>query len=451
VNPTETKPKNVIWIFGDQHRSQALGIHGDPNLSTPNIDNLARTGTDFQNALTGSPLCCPCRGSLLTGLYPHKCVPGHEHRMPDSCKTVAHTFHDNGYETAWFGKWHLDGFKEANGRAAFHTIPPERRGGFDTWIGYENNNSQYDCWVHGHKNGGGEIGMYRLPGYETDSLTDLLIDFLKNRKLNADGTDTQPFFASLSVQPPHDPYVAPAIHAGSRNPATIELRPNVPAIPSVVERATNDLTGYYAMIENLDWNVGRVTQALRETGLDESTYIVFFSDHGDMHGCHGQFRKTNPFEESIRVPFIISGGIPNYGRRLPDTPALINHVDVAPTTLGLCGIDTPPWMQGKDLSGFYRRDRPKPELPDSAYLQLVIPTRHHDSVDRPWRGIVTDDGWKFVCLEGQPWLLFNLNEDPYELVNHAFNSRYKEKRQALLERLSKWIDDTGDSFNLPQL
>lgn len=440
--------RNVIWIFGDQHRSQALGMHGDPNLFTPNLDNLARGGVDFPNALMGTPLCCPCRGSLLTSRYPHECVPGHEYPLPPNMPTLSHVFKGNGYETAWFGKWHLDGFREREQRAAFHTVPPDRRCGFDTWLGYDNNNSQYDCWVHGHDRTGREIERYRLPGYETESLTDLLIDFVRGKA----GESASPFFAVLSVQPPHNPYVAPPEFAVRHNPALVKLRPNVPAIPAVEMRARKALAGYYAMIENLDGQVGRIRDVLREVGLDETTTIMFFSDHGDLHGSHGQFLKTSPLEESIRVPFIIGGGVSYYnGQHSGSNPALVNHVDVAPTTLGLCGINPPDWMRGRDLSGFFRADRPRPERPDSAFLQSVIPTGHGDSVDRPWRGIVTDDGWKFVCLEGQPWLMFDLKEDPYELQNFAFNPNYQVKRKSLLDRLRRWIEETGDSFNLPEL
>jgi arylsulfatase A-like enzyme len=198
--------------------------------------------------------------------------------------------------------------------------------------------------------------------------------------------------------------------------------------------------------------VGRIRAALRETGLEESTTLMFFSDHGDLHGSHGQFLKTSPLEESIRVPFIIGGGVPYYGgRKTGANPALVNHVDVAPTSLGLCDLTAPDWMRGRDFSGYFRADRPNPERPDSAFLQSVIPTGHGDSVDRPWRGLVTDDGWKFVCLEGQPWLLFNLNDDPFEQQNLAFNAIYSEKRKSLLERLDRWIRETGDSFKLPEL
>ena len=441
---------NVVWIFGDQHRGQALGCMGDPNLRTPHIDRLAAEGLAFTAAVSGSPLCSPARGSLLTGCYPHRCVPGHEYPLPPGQPTIATVLREAGYRTAYFGKWHVDGFhEEAGRRAAMHIVPPERRGDFDDWIGYENNNSQWDCWVHG---GAGEAAFHeRLPGYETDALTDLLLRFLQERGEEQRAGGGQPFFAALSVQPPHDPYVAPAEWMARHSPADVVLRPNVPPIPRVVEQARRELAGYYAMIENLDWNLGRIRATLDAVGLAQDTHIVFFSDHGDLHGSHGQFRKTAPWEEAIRVPFIIGGHVPQYVHNGGRSGAPINHVDVAPTTLGLCGIDTPPWMAGTDYSGLRVRDRPRPAEPDSAYLQIVVPTRHYDSADRPWRGIVTRDRWKYVVLEHQPWLLFNLDEDPYELANHAHDTRFAVERRRLHERLRAWIEDTGDEFALPML
>ncbi|MBW3625759.1 MAG: sulfatase, partial [Armatimonadetes bacterium] len=313
MNPTQeretaTDRPNVIWIFGDQHRAQALGCNGDPNLHTPNIDRLAAEGVNFTAAVAGTPLCCPCRGSLLTGRYPHHAVPGHEYPLPDGMPTLAQPFKEAGYRTAYFGKWHLDGFKERQHRAAMHIVPPERRGGFETWVGYENNNSQFDCWVHG---GEGESAFHeRLPGYETDALTDLFIAYIKERGEEAARGEGRPFFAALSVQPPHDPYVVPAEWMARHTPPGVILRPNVPNIERVVGQARRELAGYYAMIENLDWNLGRIRAALDAAGLGFNTHIVFFSDHGDMHGSQGQFRKTAPWEEAIRVPFIIGGHIP---------------------------------------------------------------------------------------------------------------------------------------------
>jgi arylsulfatase A-like enzyme len=98
---------NVIWLFGDQHRAQAMGCMGDPNANTPNLDAMASSGVLFPQAVSGMPLCCPFRGSMLTSRYPHKCVPGHEYPLPDGQQTIAHVFKQAGYKTAHFGKWHL--------------------------------------------------------------------------------------------------------------------------------------------------------------------------------------------------------------------------------------------------------------------------------------------------------------------------------------------------------
>lgn len=440
---TTTRP-NIIWLFGDQHRAQATGYSGDPNVYTPNMDRMASDGMEFDQAVGGCPLCCPYRGSLLTSRYPHQAVPGHEYPLPEGMPTVAHAFNDAGYRTAWIGKWHVDGFKEREGRAAFHTVKRERRGGFQTWLGYENNNSQFDCYVHGHDESDDEVEHYRLPTYETDALTDLTIEYIERR-----AKDGNPFFCGLSVQPPHNPYVSPEEWQGRHNPAEIQLRPNVPNIPRVTQDARRHLAGYYGMIENLDWNLGRVRDALDRLGMLHNTHILFFSDHGDMHGSHGQFLKTNPYEESLRVPCIFGGMSPRYDFQTDRHPAPINHVDLAPTSLGLCGITPPSAMQGTDYSGLRLR-KPKPDqYPDSAFCQLVIPTMHGHSTDRPWRGVVTTDGWKYICLEHQPWLMFNLNEDPYEFANLAHNSAYAPQRKHLHDRLAQWIQDTEDSFALP--
>lgn len=445
---TRTRP-NAIWILGDQHRGQAVGYMGDPNVTTPHLDRLAAEGLTFTQAVAGCPLCCPFRGSMLTGRYPHHCVPGHEYPLPPTQPTIAHAFREAGYHTAYFGKWHVDGFHERTGRAAMHIVPPERRGGFDHWVGYENNNSQWDSWVHG--GAGDDAFHYRLPGYETDCLTDLFIAHLKEQARAQAAGRGAPFFAVLSVQPPHDPYVAPAEWMARHTPGGVQLRPNVPRVPWVEEQARRELAGAYAMIENLDWNVGRIRQTLAETGLAENTHLLFFSDHGDLHGSHGQFRKTAPWEEAIRVPFILGGRQPRYRERIGRVRVPINHVDIAPTTLGLCGLEAPEWMEGTDYSGRRLPGQTPASEPDSAFLQLVVPTRHGDSPDRAWRAVVTRDGWKYAVLEGQPWLLFNLNEDPYEQVNLALNARFATERRRLQERLAAWIADTGDQFALPEI
>jgi arylsulfatase A-like enzyme len=310
VEPAANTRPNVIWFLGDQFRSFAIACNGDPNVRTPNLDILSQTGVNFDHAVTCFPLCSPFRGSMLTGRYPHNCVPGHEYGLPSNQPTITTPFREAGYQTAYFGKWHVDGWHERNGRGAMHIVPPDRRGGFDEWVGYENNNSQWDCWVHGGS--GRNAFHYRLPGYETEEITNLLLKYLKERGEEAKSGKARPFFAVVSVEPPHNPHVAPAEFMSHYNGSKLELRPNVPPIESLQKQTRRELAGYYAQIENLDWNLGRVRQALHDHGMQFSTYVLSFADHGEMMGSHGHFLKTTPSEESIRVPMIVSGGLPYY-------------------------------------------------------------------------------------------------------------------------------------------
>jgi arylsulfatase A-like enzyme len=423
---SDQRKTNVLWIFGDQHRAQALSYMGNPNLHTPNIDRLAANGVTFSNAVAGCPWCTPFRGSLLTSFYIHHNVQRTPQRMDPQQPLITDVFNEHGYLTAYFGKWHLGGYNHIT------TIPREERGRFDIWIGYENNNAQYDCWIHGHDLDGRDdqdAHAEKLKAYETDALTDHLLGFLRTHGSN------HPFFAALSVQPPHDPHVAPPEYADRHRPEEIVLRPNVPDIPRITERARRDLAGYYAQVENLDWNLGRVMDALHELGLDQTTHVVFFSDHGDMHGSHGYVRKSSPWEEAIRIPCIFR---PAGGERIsPESDAPFNHVDFAPTTLGFSHHILP--------------GRPIPEHePDSAFLQHSYRKRF-DCLNRVWRGVRTRDRWKYVCLEGQPVMMFNLNEDPYELANLAFLDAYNDERAELQGKLEEWIEKTGDHFPLPEL
>ncbi len=442
-DPALPSKPNILWILGDQLRAQALSFNGDPNARTPNLERAEVNGVSFTSHLSGFPLCCPFRGSMLASRYPHHCVPGHEYPLPAGQKTVATVFNENGYDTAYFGKWHLGGFHEANGRAAFFITDPDRRGDFQHWTGYENNNSQWDCWVHGGS--GKDAFHHKLPGYETDALTDLTIQYLKDQ-----AGSQKPFFAVLSVQPPHDPNVAPAKYMVNYEPSKLELRANTARVPRVIERARIELAGYYAQIENLDWNYGRIVETLEHTGQLENTHIFFFADHGDMMGSHGMFRKVNPYEEAIRTPMILSGGRATYdGWKRGRMPVLSNSVDIAPTTLGLCNIKKPDWMEGTDYSHYRIQKPPAGPEPDSAYLQNVIPVGHADSTNTPYRGLVTKDGWKLAAFPNQTWLMFNLNEDPYEDANLAQNNAYRAERKRLLNRLKQWVADTGDKFELP--
>ncbi len=198
-------------------------MNGDPNVFTPNLDNLAIAGSNFPNAVSGYPLCCPYRGSMMTSRYAHNhSVKLHEDRLDPAFPTVTDVFNENGYETLYFGKWHLAGMRERDGRTALRTVPKEDRGRFATWIGYENNNSQWDCYLHGH-DGDEEVEHFHLDAYETDGLTSMAVQRFGQLK-NSD----RPFFMVVSVQPPHVPCIAPAPYRRYQA-QRLKLRPNIPA------------------------------------------------------------------------------------------------------------------------------------------------------------------------------------------------------------------------------
>ncbi len=405
-------------------------------------------GRDFPSACAGAPWCSPFRGALLTGKYPHNNgvikTPG---GLGIGDPTIAEPFKRAGYHTAYVGKWHL-----GHGHVKDGVVAPDARGGFDYWQGYENNNNQEHCHVHGSDND----APVRLPGYETDSLTDIFIEHLDQH--TGDGQGYQPFFAVLSVQPPHNPYCPPKHqpYGPPINPGNVRLRKNVPEIPWVVEKSRQDHAGYYSMIENLDWNIGKVLEALKKNNVDRDTYVFFFSDHGDMLGSHGQWEKSAPWEESIRIPFVISHARGAGAMPVGSCDAPINHVDIAPTALGLCGIPVPDWMEGHDYSKCCRfasdgwsAPQPSPDEPQSAYLQQIPRKFHPLCPNVKWRGVAMRDGWKYVCTPGQDWLLFNTKDDPYEIGNFAHNAKFEAVRARCWDELKSWIDRTGDQFELP--
>ena len=271
------RPPNVLWIFGDQHRAHATSYRGDRNVFTPNIDNLAREGMRFDAAVAGAPWCTPFRGALLTGRYPHQTgATRTPSPLPPAIPTVAHAFGAAGYHTAYVGKWHVDGSNEA-----IHYVPPERRGGFRYWMGYENNNNQHECYVHGTDTDG-ETPL-RLSGYETDALSDLLMEHLRGHVgaagRGSDGTgkltpatagpDYQPFFAVLSVQPPHGPNVPPT------NPPY-----GAPPHPSRRHRVAAQRSGHRTPGAAGTLQPGRLLRDDREPGLQHRPHPCRAHRHG---------------------------------------------------------------------------------------------------------------------------------------------------------------------------
>jgi len=410
--PAMTQPPHILYILSDEHRGQAMSHAGDPNLRTPWMDRLASEGVSFQRAYANCPICTPSRGTIFSGRHAHAGpVAGFFDVYKAAAPSVATVLRGGGYHTAYLGKWHCGinwnqtppGAKlvwsQYSVEGQPHRTPEHHRAGFQDWFAFEINNHPFDGKYYHQR----ELTPRTLPGYQTDALTDLVIDYLKAYAREG------PLFLVLSVEPPHFPLDAPE-RFRRFDPARLQVRPNFTETPKMREH----LAMYYAMIENLDWNIGRLMEALAGLPRFRNTLTVVFSDHGDYMGSHGLFnRKELPHEESVRIPAIFHwpGQVPARGT----IPGLFSLVDLMATTLGLAGAPIPPWNQGLDFSPHMRGQSFRP--PEAVLLEMVGSPRW--SLEMPdWRGLVTEQ-YKYAFYETGEEILFDLQNDPFEMRNIA--------------------------------
>ncbi len=420
-----TRP-NVVYLFADQWRAQALGCAGDPNARTPNIDRLAAESTMLTTAVSTSPVCSPYRASLITGRYPTtNGVFVNDVPLSRDAVSLAQAFAAGGYKTGYIGKWHLDG----HGRSSF--TPPERRQGFEFWRALECTHSYNHSLYYADT----DERLY-WKGYDAEAQTEAAREYIRAHR-------AEPFLLLVSWGPPHNPYeTAPERFRKLFKPEEIQLRPNVP--PRAREAARRDLAGYYAHCAAIDECVGRIVQTLDECGLADNTILVFTSDHGDMLGSHGQNRKQRPWDESIRVPFLVHWpvGLNGRGRRLT---APMNSPEIMPTLLGLCGLPIPATVEGADRSAWLRGREPDADRP--ALISCVSPfgewTRKQGG--REYRGIRTQR-YTFVRSLAGPWLLYDNQEDPFQQHNRAGDPNFAAVQSQLDSQLQSQLKRCKDEF-----
>src|ERR1051326_1543911 len=287
---------NVLFLLADEWRAQATGYHGDPNVRAPVLDSLAAQSVSFQNAVSGCAVCCPYRASLLTGQYPlTNGVFINDVELKPNGVTLGEAFTQAGYRTGFIGKWHLYGSPDGKYGRRQAYIPPEKHFGFDYWKACE---CTHD-YNHSLYYEGSDPAPKYWPGYDAIAQTDDAITFIERQARSAD-----PFCLILSLGPPHFPYAtAPERYQEIYRGREIRLRPNVPADKR--PQAIDILRGYYAHMSALDDCFARLISALDRTRIAEDTLVVFTSDHGDMMLSQGLTTKLYPWDESIRVPFLL--------------------------------------------------------------------------------------------------------------------------------------------------
>ena len=420
---------NLIFIFADQLRYQALGFAGDLNVQTPHLDRLAGESLNFTHAISGCPVCCPARASLLTGQYPHQHgVFVNDVNLGTQAVSLAQACATVGYDTAYIGKWHLDG----HGRSNY--IPAERRQGFDFWQVLECTHDYNHSFFYA-----GDDSTRRLwHGYDAAGQTRAAQQYIRAH------SQQNPFLLVLSWGPPHNPYeTAPEPYRRMYDPAHLTLRSNVP--PHVEAQARQDLAGYYAHISALDALVGNLLETLEQTGLAEDTVFVFWSDHGDMLGSQGEWRKQRPWDESIRVPLLIRYPA-MFGHAGREVEALINTPDLMPTLLGLCDIPTPSTATGTDYSAYLKGQSPAPA--DSVLLACYQPFGEYTRMQhggREYRGVRMARYTYVRDLDG-PWLMYDDRDDPYQLNNLVGTPAVAGVQADLAQRLEALLAQYGDDF-----
>ena len=454
------KRPNVIYILADQLRYQSVGYAGDKKARTPNIDALAAGGASFRQCVSTMPVCAAYRASLFTGKYPSSTgMATNEVRINANQRCLGHVVTEGGYETGYIGKWHLWANRAGDhNRMESSYIPPQMRRyrlGWDGfWAAYNFNHRYYAGFYYKD-----QPVRHKVDGYEPDVQTDMGIDFIRK---HAKGP--KPFYLTLSVGTPHDPWLAGGGKPGNAPPQYIEKFKDVkfPLPPSwtdtpdpYMDRNTdpkrwlsfwkpnleNMQRGYYAMTANLDDNVGRIVRAVKDAGIAEDTIIVFTSDHGEMFGCNSRVFKLTFYERAARVPFIVSwpGKIP--AKTVSD--ACMGTPDIMPTILGLLGLKSPADVEGMDLSPLARGQAgPEPEF---AFLQGLGHTYlWKDGFE--WRA-VRDKRYTYArYLRDASELLFDNKSDPWQMKNLVDDPAHKDALARLRKQMAAKMKSLNDTF-----
>jgi arylsulfatase A-like enzyme len=426
--PRKLQPTSVLFVIADQWRAEAFGFAGNRDVKTPNINKLAHESAWFTEAVSTVPVCSPTRASLLTGrrALSHGVFMNDVPLSPDAA-TLPKSFAAAGYDTGFIGKWHVDG----HGRSAY--IPPERRQGFQYWKALECTHDYNHSFYYAD---GPEKRLWE--GYDAEAQTADAQRFLTDP-----GRADRSFLLVLSMGPPHEPYqTAPERYRNLYSAERLTLRPNVPTENQA--QARRDLAGYYAHCTAVDDCVGRLLQTLKETGLDETTLVVFTSDHGDMLWSHGAEKKQQPFEESCRVPLLMRLPARSSAKQ-KRLAATIGTEDIMPTVLGLCGIAAPASVEGLDFS---RCLLGGPDPSDGAAAVLCpAPFGQWNRArgGREYRAIRTRRYTYARDLNG-PWLLFDNQKDPYQLHNLVGSPVAATVQKQMNDRLARKLKARHDEF-----
>jgi len=487
--------KNVLWIMTDQHRADCLGFMGHPVAQTPHLDRLAAEGVVFERAFCQSPVCMASRAALMTGRYPAAVRVRGMGVLPPQETTLPEWLRRNGYSTGAFGKVHLTpeqytrdqlgsrvpvlDWRQFAGPAHLAPIaddPYKTDYGFQVHVGCDDaGQGHFKAWLRREAphladlrpepwspDGPGDLVVSPYPSefHPTTYVASQAEQFIRSQSGDA------PWLAFCSFIHPHHPFSPPADQIARYDGADIPLPERkggvearlIPPLPATaigeIDRYSTGLQRrivlhYLATISLIDDGVGRLVQALRDTGRMDDTVILFVADHGEFLGNHGLLRKPSlHYDETLRAPMLLR--CPGLERRRVD--GLVELVDLYPTLLGLLGIETNAGVQGIDWSAELRdgRDVGRDEIHSDMYdLAPVVFGKTHGAYaacqtlrTHHWKlNVFPDDGPQYG-------MLFHLAEDPDESRNLYDDPGCAAVREELLWRLVSRLHKQVDPLPL---
>lgn len=434
----EKQSPNVVLIMTDDQGYGDLGFHGNPVIQTPHLDRLAHESARLTRFYV-SPVCAPTRAALLTGRYNYRTrvtdtYLGRAMMDPDEV-TLAERLAAAGYRTGIFGKWHLgDCYPLRAMDQGFQVSLVHRGGGIGQPSDPPDATSYFDPVLF--RNGQAE----RQSGYVSDIITDAAIDFIEQQ-----AEQRQPFFVYLPYNAPHTPLEVPERYLAMYQQR--DLSPH--AFPTVGQPITGRVAAdviarLYGMITNIDYNVGRLLDALQRTSQAANTIVIFLTDNGPQQprynaGLRGQ--KGGVYEGGIRVPLFVRWP----GHIEPadlDPPSA--HIDLVPTILQACGVESDAsQFDGRSIWPILRGDTPLwPERTlFTQWHRGDVPERYRGFAarDARWKLLRRDPGTAAAPISDDQFELYDLQQDPYEMHNVA--AAQPDVVQRLKAEYDRWFDD----------
>ncbi len=482
---------NILWICTDQQRFDTLGCYGNPWVTTPNIDRLAASGVLFEHAYCQNPLCTPSRASFLTGRYPRTTrTRQNGQSIPEDEVLVTRMLAESGYYCGLAGKLHLS--------AAHPSVAAVRERRIEDgytefyWSHHPDREwptADYNIWLaeRGYKFGREwfEDSRYvqtSMPEelHQTTWCADRAIEFIERHARPAsdggaaadESGQSEPWLFSANIYDPHHPfdppeeYLRPYLDRLDEIPLPNYVEgelankplfqqidhtgaygglPGFYSYDRMDERDHRQVTAaYWAMVDLIDVQVGRILDSLERTGQRENTLVIFMSDHGELLGDHGIYLK-GPFfyEPSIRVPLIFSW--PGVIEQNVRSKALVELVEIAPTLLDLAGLPRYSGMQGISLEKLLTGEEPASRLRDNIYCEHYGTTYPEPGRNSVYATMLRTERYKLVVMHGMvTGELYDLREDPNETVNHYADPAYFDVRAELLLKMTDRMAYTAD-------